>query len=98
MRQRVLFEGQVGDKSIDLVLPELIAKAREMREDVFLRWNGATIRIAGCDTVESLMREYNEQLHCFALATKEELGELITMQQVEKKVVDFVRHIFQKEG
>ena len=98
MKERVLFEGELGDQSIELVLPELIAKAREMRDEVFLRWNGATIRINGCDSVESLIREYEQQIHCFSLGAMEQAGDLITMRQVENKLKDVVRFLFKDGG
>jgi len=39
----------------------LIKKANETKEDVFVRWNCATIRVESTSTVEGLMEEYREQ-------------------------------------
>ena len=57
MKQRLLFEGELSDLDIENVFLELIGKAIEIDDDVFLRWNGATLRIRPKDTPETL--------HCY---------------------------------
>lgn len=60
MKKRLLFEGERSDGALENVLPKLISKAIESGEDVFLRWNGATIRVEPKDTVGALMQKYDE--------------------------------------
>ena len=67
MKEILLFEGELSDPGVDEVLPKLISKAVETDQDVFVRWNSATIRVSPPSTVEELMAEYNEQLHVNAM-------------------------------
>lgn len=67
MKQRLLFEGELSDPGLDEVLPKLISKAIETEQDVFVRWNSATIRVSPTSTVEELMAKYDEQLHVNAM-------------------------------
>jgi hypothetical protein len=62
MKQRLLFEGELSDPELDKVLPKLISKAIETEQDVYVRWNGVTLRVSSTDTVDMLMAKYNEQL------------------------------------
>lgn len=71
MKQRLLFEGEVGE-DIEDVFPQLIRKAIEINEDVFLRWNGATVRIGPKDTPDTLMAEYEKQIGLISLAGRME--------------------------
>lgn len=52
MKQGLLFEGELSDPGLDEVLPKLISKAAETEQDVFVRWNSATIRVSPTDTVD----------------------------------------------
>ncbi len=61
MKQRILFMGQPSDPSLDKVLPEIIAKAKEVKETVFVRWNDVMLRVEADDNVEALMFEYAEK-------------------------------------
>lgn len=70
MKQRLLFEGELSDPGLDEVLPKLISKAAETEQDVFVRWNSATIRVSPTDTVDGLMAEYEEQLRVNAMANR----------------------------
>ena len=54
MKQRLLFEGELSDVTLENVFPTLISKAIETDDDVFLRWNGATIRVEPTDTIDTL--------------------------------------------
>ena len=74
MKQRLLFEGELSDKTLENVFPALISKAIECDEDVFLRWNGATVRIEPQDTVGTLMEKYEKEIGIIALANRKELG------------------------
>ena len=74
MKQRLLFEGELSDRTLENVFPALISKAIERDEDVFLRWNGATVRIEPQDTVGTLMEKYEKEIGIIAWANRKELG------------------------
>ena len=73
MRQRLLFEGELSDQTIENVFPALISKAIEADEDVFLRWNGATVRVEPNDTIDTLMQKYDKEIRLVGLANKMEM-------------------------
>ncbi len=72
MKQRLLFEGELSDVTLENVLPKLISKAIETGEDVFLRWNGVTVRVEPKDTVGALLQKYDETVKALGMAN---LGE-----------------------
>lgn len=72
MRQRLLFEGELSDVALENVFPTLISKAVETDDDVFLRWNGATIRVEPTDTIDTLMQKYEKEIRLVGLANKME--------------------------
>lgn len=73
MKQRLLFEGELSDVALKNVFPTLISKAVETDDDVFLRWNGATIRIEPTDTIDTLMQKYDKEMKLIELADKMEM-------------------------
>ena len=73
MRQRLLFEGELSDVALENVFPTLISKAVETDDDVFLRWNGATIRVESTDTIDTLMQKYDKEIRLVGLANKMEM-------------------------
>ena len=70
MRQRLLFEGELSDVALENVFPTLISKAVETDDDVFLRWNGATIRVEPTDTIDTLTQKYDKEIRLVGLANK----------------------------
>ena len=70
MKQRLLFEGELSDVTLENVFPTLISKAVETDDDVFLRWNGATIRVESTDTIDTLMQKYDKEIRLVGLANK----------------------------
>ena len=74
MRQRLLFEGELSDAALENVLPTLISKVVETGDDVFLRWNGATIRVELTDTIDTLMQKYDKEIRLVGLANKMEMS------------------------
>lgn len=62
MKQRILFEGDLDDLGLDDVLPELISKAKETGQDVFVHWNNVTIRVRPTSKIHDLLAEYEESL------------------------------------
>ena len=73
MRQRLLFEGELSDVTLENVFPTLISKAVEIGDDVFLRWNGATVRVEPTDTIDALMQKYDKEIRLVGLANKMEI-------------------------
>lgn len=69
MKQRLLFEGELSEK-LDKVFPTLVSKAVETGEDVFLRWNNATIRVEPTDTIDTLMKKYDKAIRLVGIANK----------------------------
>lgn len=70
MKQRLLFEGELSDVTLENVFPTLISKAVETDDDVFLRWNGATIRVEPTDTIDTLMQKYDKAIRIVGLANR----------------------------
>ena len=92
MKQSILFEGELGGQGLDEVLPELIRKAGEIGQDVFVRWNGATLRVASKDTADSLMKEYKRQLAVMAMANRMEApreGRDKHLYRIKNKIGEF---------
>jgi hypothetical protein len=74
MRQRLLFEGELSDVSLENVFPTLISKAIEADDAVFLRCNGATIRVEPTDTIDTLLQKYDKEIRLVGLANKMEMS------------------------
>lgn len=74
MKQRLLFEGELSDVALENVFPTLISKAVKTGDDVFLRWNGATIRVEPTDTIDTLMQKYGKEIRLVGLANKMEMN------------------------
>lgn len=96
MKQRLLFEGQLGDGDIENVFPILIRKVQEVGEDVFLRWNGATIRVEEKDTPDTLMKKYDEAIRLVGLANKGRNNRDKNLYRIKNKIGEFyiVAHSF----
>ena len=90
MEQRVLFEGTLGGESIDKAIPVAISKAKDLDEDVFIRWNGATVRVNSKDTMSSVHAKYNRELANLSLINLNDSGELISKRELAKKIAKFV--------
>ena len=73
MKQRLLFEGELSDVALENVFTTLISKVVETDNDVFLRWNGATIRVEPTDTIDTLMQKYDKEIRLVGLANKMEM-------------------------
>ena len=99
MRQRLLFEGELSDVDLENVFPTLISKAVETDDDVFLRWNGATIRVEPTDTIDTLMKKYDKGLRLVVLANKIEIpadGRDKHLYRIKNRLAEFyiVAHSF----
>ena len=99
MRQRLLFEGELSDVTLENVFPALISKAIEADEDVFLRWNGATVRVEPTDTIDTLMQKYDKEIRLVGLANKMEMpadGRDKHLYRIKNRLAEFyiVAHSF----
>lgn len=99
MRQRLLFEGELSDVALENVFPTLISKAVETDDDVFLRWNGATIRVEPTDTIDTLMQKYDKEIRLVGLANKMEMpadGRDKHLYRIRNRLAEFyiVAHSF----
>lgn len=99
MRQRLLFEGELSDVTLENVFPTLISKAVETDDDVFLRWNGATIRVEPTDTIDTLMQKYDKEIRLVGLANKMEMpadGRDKHLYRIKNRLAEFyiVAHSF----
>ena len=93
MKERRLFDGEIGDNSIDVCIPKLIDIAKETGEDVFLRWNGATMRIDKNDTIDTVMNDYNEQCHAQNLFALERRGGIIHIYDLSNKIAGLIKKL-----
>ena len=91
MRKYTLFEGELLDGSINEVVPGLIQSAKLKNEDVFLRWNGTTVRITPESSPESVYESYKNQLHKEGLAAKECAGELVSYKELGDKIARYLK-------
>lgn len=99
MKQRLLFEGELSDVTLENVFPTLISKAVETDDDVFLRWNGATIRVEPTDTIDTLMQKYDKEIRLVGLAKKMEMpaeGRDKHLYRIRNRLAEFyiVAHSF----
>lgn len=99
MRQRLLFEGELSDRDLENVFPTLISKAVEADDDVFLRWNDATIRVEPTDTIDTLMQKYDKEIRLVGLADKMEMpadGRDKHLYRIKNRLAEFyiVAHSF----
>lgn len=91
MKERRLFEGELADRSIEGCMMELIGLSKQIGEDVFLRWNGMTLRISEKDTPEGLMQEYDQQCHAAFLLSMEYNGDLIKVDELALKLAKGIK-------
>ena len=93
MKQRILFEGEIGDASIDECIQKLIEKARETGEDVFLHWNGATMRITSEDNCIEVLNGFNEQWHSRCLLAMERTGDILHVDALSEKIIRVIKEL-----
>ena len=92
MIQHQIFEGQLWD-DFDECLPKLIDIAVKSNEDVFLRWNGATVRIRPDSTKESVTKDFDEQCHMMALWAKEHNGEILHIDKIANQIAQAIKKL-----
>lgn len=92
LKQRIIFEGTVGD-DINSAIPIVINKAKEINEDVFITWNGVTMRISPDSTMCEVLADYNRGLHLLGLGVEENNGELIKKKVLSDKLASYIINI-----
>lgn len=89
IKERILFEGTTGDNINEAILIA-INKTKELDEDVFIRWNGATVRVNSKDTLASAYAKYERELSKIDLVTLNDNGELISKRELAKKIANLM--------
>lgn len=89
MKESIIFEGTTGD-DINDVISVVINRRNELNEDVFIRWNGATLRVEEKDDKNSILKKYYKELVKIDLYTKEQNGELISKTQLADKISSII--------
>jgi hypothetical protein len=82
LKQSILFEAMPGD-NFDDVAKKCIAIREHCDDDIFLCFNGATIRIEKRDYYATVSKKYDRELHMMALETAENMG-FIDFEKVQK--------------
>lgn len=89
MKESIIFEGTLGEDISDII-PSVINRRNELNEDVFIRWNGATIRVKEKDDKISILTNYYKELDKICLYTKQQNGELISKDELANKISSII--------
>lgn len=89
MKESIIFEGTLGEDINDVVL-SVINRRKELNEDVFIRWNGATVRVTEKDDKNSILKKYYKELVKIDLYTKQQNGELISKDELANKISSII--------
>ena len=89
MKESIIFEGNLGNDITD-VIPIAINKAKELNEDVFIRWNGATVRVSPDSDKNSILSDYDIELNKIDLYNMRERGEVFTKIELAKKIASAI--------
>ncbi len=84
MKELMIFDAECGD-SISSCIDEVIQKRKSSNEDIFLRFNGVTMRVTENDTPESVYSQYNNGLHLQSLRAMEYHG-FINHDELKEKM------------
>lgn len=85
IKESIIFEGTPGDDITDCIIVAT-SKAKELNEDVFIRWNGATVRISPDDDENDILSDYDVELKKIDLYSMRKHGELFTKTELAKKI------------
>ena len=84
MKQYVIYDSESGD-----FIWKNIEKCVLIREqsgcDIFLRFNGCTMRIDGHDDADTVYKKYREELHRISLHNAEKNG-FIDWEEIKEKI------------
>ena len=84
IKKSIIFEGTPGDDITDCIIVAT-SKAKELNEDVFIYWNGATVRVSPDDDENSILSSYDVELNKIDLYNLRRHGELFTKIELAKK-------------
>ena len=96
MKEHKLYSGQLNDGSLDDVIPFLLSKAKESQDIVYVEWNGAVVAIDADSTKESILQDYDDELHKDALFHKEQKGTLISTTELGRKLALMIQDFVNK--
>lgn len=89
IKESIIFEGTPGD-DITGAITVATSKAKELNKDVFIRWNGATVRVSPIDDENSILSDYDVELNKRELYNMRERGELFTKIELAKKIASVI--------
>ena len=89
IKESIIFEGTPGDDITDGIMVAT-NKAKELNEDVFIRWNGATVRVSPDDDENSILYDYDVELNKINLYNMRRHGELFTKIELSKKIASII--------
>ena len=89
IKESIIFEGTPGDDITDAITVAT-SKAKELNKDVFIRWNGATVRVSPIDDENSILFDYAVELNKRELYNMRERGELFTKIELAKKIASVI--------
>ena len=89
IKESIIFEGTPGDDITDGIMVAT-NKAKELNEDVFIRWNGATVRVSPDDDENSILSDYDVELNKIDLYNMRRHGELFTKIELAKKIASVI--------
>ena len=93
MKEYKLYEGQLCDDSLEKVIPSIINKAIQSKDDVFLRWNGKTMRVTPNSTLDDVLGDYETQCNESSIVYKKQVGQLIDTDVLAKKLVNIIKNL-----
>lgn len=89
IKESIIFEGTPGDDITDAITVAT-NKAKELNKDVFIRWNGATVRVSPIDDENNILSDYNVELKKRKLYNMSKRGELFTKIELAKKIASVI--------
>lgn len=96
IKESIIFGGTPGD-DINDVIPVTISKAKELNKDVFIRWNGATVRVSPDKDKNSILSDYNVELKKIDLYNMRKQGEIITKTELAKKIASVITNFLSND-
>lgn len=87
--ESIIFGGTLNDNITD-VIPVAINKAKELNKVVFIRWNGATVKVSPNDDEHSILSDYRIELKKIDLYTMWKHDELCTKTDLAEKIASAI--------
>lgn len=90
MKQMVIFDSEPGD-FIHRNIDKLIKIRKTSDDDLFLRFNGCTIRVEMDDTADTVYKKYEDALHMISLWSAEKNG-YIDWESIKQQALEDARN------